>query len=81
MNTEEKKSLVDVLVEYFWESVGGFSISSLGAIIAPEIIHLFFVIIGGVCGTVAIHYTRLILIPWLNKKFKIGKHEDTSRKV
>lgn len=52
------------LTEFAWEALGGFTLSWAIPIFWQEVIHLIFVIIGGIVGTVTIHYTRKF-IKWL----------------
>lgn len=59
------KEKFKVIIEFFQELLAGFGLSGLGAMLLPELIHLVFVIISGIIGTIVIHLTRR----WVNKKF------------
>lgn len=58
---------LDNIWEWIKETIGGFTLTGIGSIIAPEIIHTGFVLLGGVLGTIAIHITRKRIIPKVDK--------------
>ncbi len=52
------KDFLYELITRIIEVIGGFTLSGIASLLVPEIVHLFFIIIGGFVGTVTIHYTR-----------------------
>lgn len=53
----DQKSILEKIGELLIEIGAGFSVSGLGSLLIPEVLHLFFVVIGGILGTVAVHLT------------------------
>lgn len=52
------KEKIKVFIDFFQELLAGFGLSGLGAMLLPELLHLFFVIIGGFIGTIVVHLSR-----------------------
>ncbi len=59
------KEKFKVIYNFLLELFAGFGLSGIGAALIPELIHLVFVIITGIVGTIVVHLTRR----WVNKKF------------
>lgn len=72
-----KEGLLNSIEEWLEDAFGGFTLSGVAAIIIPEFIHLFFIILGGFIGTICIHITKVFFLPpitnWIKKKF-YGDH-------
>jgi hypothetical protein len=54
----EEKTWYEKLGQFLLEIGAGFSVSGLGSLLIPEVLHLFFVFIGGIVGTIAVHIAR-----------------------